>query len=574
MKKLRDYSIATKVYLMSGGAGVFVALALAYLVMVISASHDLVVEQTRLVGEQAQVLAEQAKLLKAQDDAIERRRKTLTVNQSFATFRYWLYDLQVSWLNESETNADTAKEELLKRLEILKGSDPDSAGLLLDKVNRFQEKMLAAVDAYTEDNRVLGNSLVAEARQDGAAIDAHLDDLLKKRDTETQALSARVAAIGAQVKNAVAGVKNAAEKVDANNVTLFNLAVGVVILVSLAMLGLCLALISSISKPIDRLQDSIRRVAKNSDLSLRMPIRCQDDIGQTGLAINAMLEKFQSILKEVASATAQLGKASEETRTNMEWTTQEIFRQQQETDLVSTAINEMAHTVQDVAHNAEDAADAASRAKVEAHKGQSVVSESAHSIHGLANEVNGAGDVIERVADDTERIGKVLEVIRGISDQTNLLALNAAIEAARAGDAGRGFAVVADEVRLLAQRTRESTQEINEMITRLQEGAHAAVNVMHKGVSEAGVGVNQVEHAGHALHAIIGAVDLISDLNTQIASAAEEQSAVTETINQNVVNIRDLALETSEAAKKTMGACDRLAALAQQLDSLIGQFKI
>ncbi len=232
-----------------------------------------------------------------------------------------------------------------------------------------------------------------------------------------------------------------------------------------------------------------------------------------------------------------------------------ILEQKDEVDKVATAMTEMSATVHEVARNATEAAEAAQRADEETTKGKMVVSQAIEAIDLLANEVNDAAQVIHRLEQDSDEIGAVLDVIRGIAEQTNLLALNAAIEAARAGEQGRGFAVVADEVRTLAQRTQQSTQEIQNMIERLQSGAQDAVKAMEQGRSRAQVGVEQAAEAGTSLETIAQAVGTISDMNTQIATAAEEQSVVAEEINLNIVSISDMADKiASESGAGDLGA--------------------
>jgi len=191
----------------------------------------------------------------------------------------------------------------------------------------------------------------------------------------------------------------------------------------------------------------------------------------------------------------------------------------------------------------------------------------------LASEVENAADVIDKLRQDSENIGTVLDVIKGIAEQTNLLALNAAIEAARAGEQGRGFAVVADEVRTLASRTQESTQEIQEMIERLQSRSSDAVNVMEQGRSRAEKTVDQAAMAGDSLDAITNSVASINEMNTLIAAASEEQSSVSEEINRNVVNINSLADDSVQGAQQTTSESEALAALAQRLQDLVSQFK-
>jgi methyl-accepting chemotaxis protein len=237
-------------------------------------------------------------------------------------------------------------------------------------------------------------------------------------------------------------------------------------------------------------------------------------------------------------------------------------------------MNEMSATVQEVARNAVEAAAAAKDADSTFDEGKQVVDRVISAIGELAGEVESAATVIQQLEVESRNIGSVLDVIKSIAEQTNLLALNAAIEAARAGEQGRGFAVVADEVRTLAGRTQESTQEIEEMISKLQSGTNNAVNVMAAGKEMTQVGVDQAAAAGEALKTINAAVAQISSMNTQIASAAEEQSSVTEEINRSIVSINEVAEQSATGAQHTAEASTDLARLADQLKNLVDRFKV
>jgi uncharacterized phage infection (PIP) family protein YhgE len=247
--------------------------------------------------------------------------------------------------------------------------------------------------------------------------------------------------------------------------------------------------------------------------------------------------------------------------------------QRSETEMVAASMNEMSATVKTVADNAESAASAATEAQTEASEGKSVVDKSIGSINKLADEVQRAADVIHRLESDSESIGVVVDVIRDIAEQTNLLALNAAIEAARAGEQGRGFAVVADEVRTLASRTQESTQEIQQMIERLQAAAVEAVGVMGDGKREAESSVEQAARAGESLQSIIASVSTIADMNTQIASAAGQQNTTAEEMNRNLAHISEMASQTAEGAMKTAGASEKTVRQVEGLRLITAQFQ-
>lgn len=284
-------------------------------------------------------------------------------------------------------------------------------------------------------------------------------------------------------------------------------------------------------------------------------------------AVSNAIRSSQDTAEHLLASTAQMQSQSDSAR-------QGVTRQQVETDQVATAINEMTATVQEVARSATDAATAAHQADQEANNGKGVVAQTVSSIQTLASNVEQAADVIQKLEQDTTEIGGVLDVIKGIADQTNLLALNAAIEAARAGEQGRGFAVVADEVRTLASRTQESTEEINNMIDKLQLGAKNAVAVMEDGREQARTGVEQASKAGDSLSAITHSVATINDMNTQIASAADEQSKVAEEINRNVVNISQVANETASNVTQVADKSSELEGLASVLTTEVERFKV
>ncbi|WP_404821382.1 methyl-accepting chemotaxis protein [Pseudomonas huaxiensis] len=244
------------------------------------------------------------------------------------------------------------------------------------------------------------------------------------------------------------------------------------------------------------------------------------------------------------------------------------------TEMVATAVHQMGLTVQEIAQNAGDAAHASQTARDEALQARDVVQRSIAHIEGMSGEIGTAADAVSELAEEVASIDKVLAVIRSISEQTNLLALNAAIEAARAGEMGRGFAVVADEVRTLAQRTQVSTGEIQQMIQRLKQGTGTAVASMHAGQTATGTGVESSQLTGDSLTTITGQVERISDMNLQVATATEEQSAVTEEINRNVQGISDLARTTATEVEACRKDCEALQRLADDLAKQMGGFKL
>lgn len=349
--------------------------------------------------------------------------------------------------------------------------------------------------------------------------------------------------------------------------------IGMLVLALAASGLIAMATVSTIMRAVDSLETASARLA-DGDLLAAVDYQGRDELGRVAAAFNAMRLRMHEMITQVANATGQLAAASEETTAVTVQTSDGIRRQQSETEQVAAAMNEMSATVQDVARNAASAAEAAHAADADAANGRKVLARTVEVINMLAREVENATGVIRSLQDDSNNIGSVLDVIRAIAEQTNLLALNAAIEAARAGEAGRGFAVVADEVRTLASRTQQSTSEIQAMIEKLQGGAANAVKVMETGHRQAGEGVTQVAEAGAALESILQAVTTINDMNAQIASAAEQQSAVAEEINRNIVTVSEIAEQTSVGSQQTAATSEELAQLAAQLQSLVGQFRV
>ncbi len=314
--------------------------------------------------------------------------------------------------------------------------------------------------------------------------------------------------------------------------------------------------------------------AGNGDLTRRLPVPNDDEISRLCAAVNAFITRLQEMVGRIASEVDTLAEEAQALRRAGGDLSSHSETQRAETTRVATSMNEMTATVQEVARNADSAAESTREAEEQAREGKRMVAETSGSIQDLANEIENAANVIDEVENDSSDIGGVLDVIRGIAEQTNLLALNAAIEAARAGEQGRGFAVVADEVRMLASRTQTSTQEIQSMIEKLQSRTSQAVTVMQQSTDKTRQTVAMAKQAGDALEKIARAVTTINEMNTQIATAAREQSLVAEEINQNIDTINNISEGTAASAQQTAVSSDRLAQVAAELQGLVGVFRI
>ena len=329
-----------------------------------------------------------------------------------------------------------------------------------------------------------------------------------------------------------------------------------------------------ITQPINAAVHAMEDLAEGEgDLTRRLDDKGKSEIAMMAKGFNSFATKVQSLVSQVASSVENLSNVVSDVSNIVDQTQVGSQQQRQQTEQVATAITEMTATVQEVASNANLAADSAQQADDNAKSGQQIVGDTVTSINSLAGEIETGANVINKLSQDAESIGSVLDVIKGIAEQTNLLALNAAIEAARAGEQGRGFAVVADEVRTLASRTQESTTEIESMIESLQVQARAAVAAITQGQEKASTSVESASNAGNSLQEITDSVATITSMNIQIATASEEQSAVAEEINQNVVNISHVADENAQASNQLSTSSQDLAQLAAELQSLVSQFK-
>lgn len=485
----------------------------------------------------------------------------------------WLTDISATrgldglndGFDEAEKNADQFYE-LINELNTLNDQSIeyyDQSILEGMDTKKFLEDMQTKFDTYFEVGKSMAQAYIDEGPAGGnkamenfdgaaAAITSQVDILLAKAtERTTQKLSQQYNKVGAS-----------------------NLYISVATAIFVAVLSYLFYVLYGVLQSLPRIGNVVETIAAG-DLSGE-PFECtqSNELGKLADGFNRMKVSLRNVLSNVSDTSSHLFSSVEQLTVVTQETEQSMDQQLNQINMVATAMNEMAATAHEVANSASSTAEAAGNANHEAQDGKAVVNKTMDMINLLAEDVEQAADVLHELESNTESIGTILDVIRGIAEQTNLLALNAAIEAARAGEQGRGFAVVADEVRTLASRTQQSTQEIDEMISRLQASASKAVSSMETGRNRANETVTQVAEAGVKLDAITQAVVSISDLSSHIASAATEQSAVAEDINKNISIINDASSMTTQNTRHISTASNELAGLATRMNEIVGQFKL
>ncbi|WP_330208225.1 MULTISPECIES: methyl-accepting chemotaxis protein [Pseudomonas] len=444
-------------------------------------------------------------------------------------------------------------EELLKRHETLLSNEQERDLLKQLKANvatymTIVAQMIQLVDQDQQQNAMdLLNSRLAPQ---GMVLNKSLEDMITFNQK---------------------GVEDAAESA-AQMYTSAQWVVGTIIVTALmATLLLAWLLTRSITAPIGQALTVARTIA-SGDLSRPIVVEGKDEPAQLLSALATMQTNLQDTIRGISESSQQLASAAEEMSSVMEQSTRGLQAQNDEIEQAATAVTQMSAAVDEVAGNAVSSAEASKASDEDSKHGHYQISETISSIQNLVDEVLGASTKAEGLAVQAQDISKVLEVIRGIAGQTNLLALNAAIEAARAGEAGRGFAVVADEVRSLAQRTQDSTEEIEQMINGIQQGTQDTVGALNSSAEHAGQTLQRANSAGSALEKITAAISQISQRNLVIASAAEQQALVAREVDRSLVNIRDLSTQTAAGATQTSAASQELSRLAVDLNGLVTRF--
>lgn len=431
----------------------------------------------------------------------------------------------------------------------------------------LEQLLLKIDDEYAEFHRV-ANQVIDNLNNDQSVPLSLLMDFEKKESILNHHLETFVVGIEQMTQHAIEKVKYDEE---VGMYAMFWIAVaataiGIVISLSLA---------STIVEPLLKVKNRLCEMARGGgDLTRRIKAEGKDESAEVADSFNVFVASLQTMVSNIKSMVIELSASSEQTSVSTKSTTYEINEQKNEIIQVASAINEMTASVAEVAVNTDNASQAATKGENEANSGREIIEEMVGSINSLSNEISTSSDVISMVKSESQQIGTVLDVIKSIAEQTNLLALNAAIEAARAGEQGRGFAVVADEVRSLAQKTQDSTEEIETLISNLQSESDNAVTSMKQNKNSIEQLVDRASTATESLNAISDSVVAISEMNTLIATAADEQSRVVNEINSNVNNIQMTSETTTVAAEQIAAATEQIARLGHQLNSMVEEFKV
>lgn len=531
--RLNDFSIAAKIILANSFLALVTGAALCYLVLKITAATAIIEHQSTLVDGQKQEVSRQGTYMKEQRKELEQLTLANEVLREFTDARYWLFDLSVSWLNESEQNAEQAMERLGKLLDRLAVIDAPLASQMRTDTQAFYSTMINAVDAYVGGNRVLANSLVAEAKKDGLRVETQLNQFLTTAQQNADTIGHKVEQAAQSVAKASDEVHAAADDVKKTNNLLQWLAITVTGVVACITLMAALALRRSITRPVLTMLAAVEDLCSGEgDLTRRLPVFSGDEIGRTATAFNGFLDKLHHVIAETRHSIDALAAASEEVKSSAQSLSDCASQQAAGVEETSSALEEMIASITGNAASAKTTDAIAAKAATEAKDGGRAVAETVLAI---------------------EEIAAKISIVDDIAYKTNLLALNATIEAARAGKVGRCFAVVATEVSMLADRSAEAAKEIGAL-------ANASTVVASR--------------AGQLLKAIVPNVEKTAGLVQEIAAASSEQAAGVEQISASMGLVDKAAQANAASSEQLAATAHEISERVQHLRQMVSFFKV
>ncbi|MFC3152243.1 methyl-accepting chemotaxis protein [Litoribrevibacter euphylliae] len=537
------------------------------------------IEHTQeFLEEQNVAIAEQKSLLNHQKEKMDLQAVTLSAYSNYSRYLTWRLESAISTDSRSIEEANEAEQKLRTDLNKIIELD-EELGEAADVVAIYLEDFNSTIQEAIELNKSgaearLIRSKVGESQSHSSAMNAMFETILEQAALSVNEASEGVFSAGVKVEDSITKVQTASQKnIDDGNAMETKM-IYIFVLASIISVVIGVLVAKSVTRPIRLLTQQVKDIEQESDLTRRININSRDEISDIASAVNSMLATFQTIIQQLMKESDQLATASQQSKRLSDQNLEIVEQLKAQSEMVATASNEMAITIKGINDHTEEAVNQSDDATRHCQQTENIIQATANNISTLSNQVEDTVQSISEVAKNSQAIGSVLDVIRGIAEQTNLLALNAAIEAARAGEQGRGFAVVADEVRALAQKTGDSTNEIQAMIETLQKGVTGAVSEMERSKDQVQTSLEESQKANDTIQATVTAVATIAETNQQIAHSTEEQATAAESIDESITSISQLSDGVASSAESAAHSSEELERIVVHMNQIINKFKV